>query len=71
MCAIIGTVIEAEEQGEMGDAREVRTTFMMLRTDAIARGHQEVAIAYGDTAIRIGFELLDKGLTETERQGAR
>jgi hypothetical protein len=36
-----------------------RKTLMTLRDDALARGYPDLAIVYGWSAIRVGFELIE------------
>ena len=38
--------------------KDIRDMLLMLRQDALDRGMQELALAYGWSAIRIGMERL-------------
>lgn len=38
---------------------KIRRTMMRLRADAIERGMTELALTYGWSAIRLGFEALE------------
>ena len=45
--------------GRVLQVNDVRLTMVSLRRDAIERGMMDVALAYGRSAIRISFEMLE------------